>query len=372
MSNLILEYLSLFEPFYIIILVILGLIGNSIAFFVFTQTKLRQQEASYFLAAISLTDTGFLLTLFTVNLQTFNLNIFNSHNYMCKLIVFSTYLFSFLSVWFIVMFTTQRFIIVYFPLKRKDYCTRKINLFVIVVLVLISITIYSFSLVTAGIEQESYLNNETNSSIVIPKCVTLKEWFIRAQKFSLADMFLTIFMPICLIFALNISIMLKLKRRFCTNALDTLQISQPKEMSFFTVAEDERSFKRLNQISFSESVSSKFRKTSVLMPHGTLRRTTRIFNVTDTSKMLLIISNVFLLLNIPIASCKLWFYFKPSKSFRNELTTSEEILERITCYIYYLNFSLNFFFYSCFGSKFRAELLKFSFFKCVFNRILFK
>lgn len=372
MSDLVLQYLSTFEPFYVLFLLILGLIGNSIAFFVFTQTKLRRQEASYFLASISITDSGFLLTLFIVNLQNFNIDIFNSHNLLCKLIVFFTYLFSFLSVWFVVMFTTQRFIIVYFPLKRKDYCTRKINLFVIVLLVFISIGIYSFSLVTAGIEQEFYLNNNTSSNLTVSKCVTLNEWFLKAQKFSLADMFLTIFVPICLIFSLNISIMLKLKRSFknLNSYLPSAeQRSHPRDMSFFTLAEDEQSLRRLNQVSNADSSNSKIRKQSILITQLSLRRTTCKLNLSGTSKMLLIISNVFLLLNIPIASCKIWFYIKTPSNYNRDLTSNEEIIERITCYIYYLNFSLNFILYSCYGSKFRAELLKLSLFKCILNKI---
>ena len=45
---------------------------------------------------------------------------------------------------------------------------------------------------------------------------------------------------------------------------------------------------------------------------------------------------------------------EPDKSNANPL---EEIIERISCYLYYLNFSLNFFLYSTTGSKFRNNLL---------------
>jgi len=75
-------------------------------------------------------------------------------------------------------------------------------------------------------------------------------------------------------------------------------------------------------------------------------------------------------LHFPIAICKIWYFLKSttnqeyepaSNSTSSEVTLEanpiEEIIERITCYLYYLNFSLNFFLYNLNGSQFRAQLL---------------
>jgi hypothetical protein len=46
-----------------------------------------------------LADNGFLISLFIVNMSNFNLDMFNQYEFVCKYIVYSTNIFSFLSVW---------------------------------------------------------------------------------------------------------------------------------------------------------------------------------------------------------------------------------------------------------------------------------
>jgi hypothetical protein len=74
-------------------------------------------------------------------------------------------------------------------------------------------------------------------------------------------------------------------------------------------------------------------------------------------------------LHFPIAISKIWYFLKSSNNEYEAASNStspevtleanpiEEIIERITCYLYYLNFSLNFFLYNLNGSQFRAQLL---------------
>ena len=122
-----------------------------------------------------------------------------------------------------------------------------------------------------------------------------------------------------------------------------------------------------------------------------------------TTRVLIFISITFLMLHAPIAYSKIRYYYKSGLGFDtendaindvkeslNELSLvasqknitftsselfegmnmnstniqvsymeandSDEIFERITCYIYYLNFSLNFFLYALAGATFRREL----------------
>ena len=113
--------------------------------------------------------------------------------------------------------------------------------------------------------------------------------------------------------------------------------------------------------------------------------------------MLILVSIAFLLLHSPIAMLKLYYYLKSATSgnisITEETTTenytanltnatsnstlsylfstvenqmdsieigiSEELLERLTCYVYYFQFSINFFLYSLSGPKFRKILFKF-------------
>ncbi len=111
-----------------------------------------------------------------------------------------------------------------------------------------------------------------------------------------------------------------------------------------------------------------------------------------TTKMLLIVSSSFLLFNSPIALSKIYYFLKSKINYDDKLSNTqndmkenslnassiqltnsyniqlntnsmEEIVERITCYVYYLNFCLNFIVYNLNSAKFRNalfELLKFS------------
>ena len=117
-------------------------------------------------------------------------------------------------------------------------------------------------------------------------------------------------------------------------------------------------------------------------------RNRRIRRYSEATKTLMLISFVFLLLHCPLAVNKCWYFINSdfimvtvneTKSINEnqskftiiqtnnntknenqkfELREYEEIFERITCYIFYLNFSLNFFLYTFNKSKFRCIIIK--------------
>ena len=51
------------------------------------------------------------------------------------------------------------------------------------------------------------------------------------------------------------------------------------------------------------------------------------------------------------------YSYDKEKHDKSDTDPLEEIFERISCYLYYLNFSLNFFLYSTTGSKFRNAFI---------------
>ncbi|KAH8379125.1 hypothetical protein KR009_003195 [Drosophila setifemur] len=108
--------------YYIPILCCTGSIGNILSVFVFFKTKLRKLSSSFYLAALAVSDTCFLAGLFAQWLNFFNVDIYN-RNYFCQFFTFFSYLASFCSVWFVVAFTVERFIAVIYPLKRQTMCT---------------------------------------------------------------------------------------------------------------------------------------------------------------------------------------------------------------------------------------------------------
>ncbi|XP_016975800.2 uncharacterized protein LOC108042160 [Drosophila rhopaloa] len=110
------------HQYYIPVVCCTGSIGNILSVFVFFRTKLRKLSSSFYLAALAISDTCFLAGLFAQWLNFFNVNIYN-RNYFCQFFTFFSYLASFCSVWFVVAFTVERFIAVIYPLKRQTMCT---------------------------------------------------------------------------------------------------------------------------------------------------------------------------------------------------------------------------------------------------------
>ncbi|SPP77343.1 blast:Thyrotropin-releasing hormone receptor, partial [Drosophila guanche] len=110
------------HQYYIPILCCTGSIGNILSVFVFFKTKLRKLSSSFYLAALAVSDTCFLGGLFAQWLNFLNVDIYN-RNYFCQFFTFFSYLASFCSVWFVVAFTVERFIAVIYPLKRQTMCT---------------------------------------------------------------------------------------------------------------------------------------------------------------------------------------------------------------------------------------------------------
>lgn len=130
----------------------------------------------------------------------------------------------------------------------------------------------------------------------------------------------------------------------------------------------------------------------------------RIKIYSKTTRMLLLISTSFLLLNTPIAYSKVRYYFnnsfqlnffeaahyahlnsnlnftrlipldknitpltEQSNNENLEANLFDELIERVSCYIYYFNFSFNFFLYVLNGSKFRKTFFEIVLKKCYLN-----
>ncbi|ESO84011.1 hypothetical protein LOTGIDRAFT_97727, partial [Lottia gigantea] len=105
------------------IIVVLGSIGNILAYLVFTRTKFRKVSSVRYLAAIAVTDTGFLWTFFLTNLQLYYQKPLLTYVGVCQLVMFLNYGFTFLSIWYMVALVVDRFIALYFPLKKPSMCT---------------------------------------------------------------------------------------------------------------------------------------------------------------------------------------------------------------------------------------------------------
>lgn len=108
--------------YYTPLIVLAGSVGNILSVLVFFKTKLRKLSSSYYLAALGVSDTCFLLTSFCQWFNFADVNLYNQ-NIFCQFFTYVSFVSSFLSAWYVVAFTVERFIAVLYPLKRQTMCT---------------------------------------------------------------------------------------------------------------------------------------------------------------------------------------------------------------------------------------------------------
>lgn len=126
------------DYYYTPLITFTGSIGNILSILVFFRTKLRKLSSSYYLAALGISDTGFLLINFLQWLNFFDIHLYNT-DVLCQLFTFLSGLCAALSVWFVVAFTVERFIAVLYPLRRQTMCTVRRAKSVLYGLVLVSL-----------------------------------------------------------------------------------------------------------------------------------------------------------------------------------------------------------------------------------------
>lgn len=99
------------HQYYIPFIIMIGLIGNLLSCLVFLHTHLKMRSSSIYLAALSMTDFSFLFSLLLVWVNnTIGWKVFNK-NVWCESVVYVSSVCSSLSVWLIVAFTVERFIL---------------------------------------------------------------------------------------------------------------------------------------------------------------------------------------------------------------------------------------------------------------------
>lgn len=269
------------ELYYVPFLVAFGTIGNWLSVVVFFSTKLRKLSSSFYLAALAISDTGFLMVIFISWLNMIDISIFNQPIF-CELSVYLSSVCSFLSVWFVVAFTVERFIAVGYPLKRPSMCTVSRAKVVIACLTLASLLFYMPQIFISGLERRpDRANNQT-----VLMCELKDEYRDLYNILDSVDFFMVLILPFFAISFINTSICLtvwKLARirRTMTNSLQGRSVNGlPQRPAIRT----------------SSSLRSQNSQTKV-------------------TKMLLIVSTVFICLNLPSYILRSALHFQEVSTF---------------------------------------------------------
>lgn len=195
-------YLKFLHMYYIPLMITVGLIGNILSCITFLTTHLRTRSSSYYLAALSIADSGFLTVLLIVHFS-FNdvIEIYNIYGW-CQFFVYVSTVSSTLSVWLIVAFTVERFIAVQYPLQRPHICTVSRAKIVIIILTIIALVTQSYIFWIAGII-------EVNEEMM---CEMIPDFHDFMKIINFIDTVVTLIGPVILIVTMNTMIARKLLR----------------------------------------------------------------------------------------------------------------------------------------------------------------
>ena len=303
------DILEAMNKYIIPIIVLVGAFGNTLSVVVFLGTHMRHMSLSIYLSALAISDTGYLFTVLVTWLDVLDVTIFHT-NGMCQLTVYMAYVCSFLSAWFVLSFTVERYIAVYFPFQRPHMCTAYRAKIVTSSLSATALLGYSCTLFANGVRNlDSYI-----------LCVPLKKFMHMMSILTHVDTLIALVIPFFIILALNCKIALKVsyfyrkEKRFSINN-ETIRVNRHSSMSTATLS---------NRAQLS------------------------------VTKLMLTISTVFLVINSPS------YVFRTrvvilSLTHKNYAVTMNELLWQSICqFLYYINFSINFFIYSICCRKFRG------------------
>lgn len=286
------------ELYYMPFLVAFGSIGNCLSVVVFFSTKLRKLSSSFYLSALAVSDTGFLFIIFISWLNMVDIPFFN-RPVVCEVSVYVSSVCSFLSVWFVVAFTVERFIAVGYPLKRPSMCTVSRAKMVIACLTATSLLLYLPHIFIAGLQPKVQYNvsdlavpqpflNLSDAALLYPNdsstvmlCGLDKDYYDLSNILNSIDFFIVLLLPVIAIFMINASI--------CMTVWRLARVR--RTMTLTSVGHVNGLDGRRPVVQGSSSIRSHSSQTKV-------------------TKMLLIVSTVFICLNLPSYICRLILHFQ--------------------------------------------------------------
>ena len=351
------------------LIILLGLITNTLSLLVFLCTNLTKHSSSIYLASLALADNGFLLSLAIGWFGWINIHLFHKP-VLCQLTIYLGSISSFLSVYYVTAFTVERFIAVNFPLKRHVMCTVKRAKIVCLMLAIFALVFYSYALWTNG------------TIDILPKgtaCVRFQKYENLVQSLSYIDTIMTLLIPSATIITLNTLIAIKIyqtfKHRRSLNAATLSYSAVSFSKATTSSSNDEhhhengdkqypkRKFHYNNGSSSQSECSRREDSDKKLRQHMRSNSAVRTPHPSAsssqmrTTRLLWIVSSVFVLLNTPSHAFKLHFIY--IQHFTDmSLSASYPLWQECVQLVYYVNFSINFFLYSACAKRFRQGLRK--------------
>ena len=194
-----------------ILIVFIGLIGNTLSLIIYGQSKYRLNSSNVFILILSIVDSLFLIVHFfedTIsslehhNFPIYFLNIIDTNREICILTNYLRYTLRSISSYIILAFTIQRYSVVYSPLTSK-FKIKKYAWYTCLIITTSSLIINSWSL---------FLFDLSINRIEVKQCDIIDKWKNWYYYISLSYFSMTILVPMISIVILNCLIIKKSKK----------------------------------------------------------------------------------------------------------------------------------------------------------------
>ena len=188
----------------------IGLVGNVLA--ITTLLRMRQANGVHFLIALSASDLGVMVGWGILWMQRlFQPVLMDYYDWVCKCLYFEFYLSIHFSVSILVAMTTERFIVVWFPIKAKIICKKKHCLIAIGVVFFLILSINLHNLFTRQVLHDV---NGTSTFCLASKVATTDMPYgnFHVYVWPWIDAAVYSFIPVISLFILNSLIIFKVKR----------------------------------------------------------------------------------------------------------------------------------------------------------------
>ena len=131
-------------------LVIAGILGNTLSILILLTSQLRYVSATHYLVGTAVVNTLYLVSLGLRWLNLFGIDVYNSAGW-CQFISFSNSVCEFLSIWYVVSFTVDRYIRSCWIKQAHDMCTPFRAKSVLLSQLLVAIVVYMNISLTVGV-----------------------------------------------------------------------------------------------------------------------------------------------------------------------------------------------------------------------------
>ena len=251
-------------------------------------------------------------------------------------------------------------------------CTVKKANIVVVSLAIFGFAAYNFGIWTPG---SIYMTRSNGTERYGPYCTIIDEYRHLIYILNNVDTVVTLILPSCIITVLNLQIIRAVTRInkdrhqvLYSHANVGRQPSSPSSRAISPKSQHQNKTQSpssvcpgqsqviyaKNSLSKTRSGSSKGSSSpSIKAKHQTAHNTAGQNRVT---KMLLVVSSIFLLLNLPAHTIRIYFFIAAFINPDYRPPTIMLSLQKLFTYLYYVNFSINFFLYSLCGNNFRKSL----------------